>query len=232
MGAAPTAIRERNGRVDIDMAGESFTASGLVACAGLQSDRVARLAGLEVKFAIVPFRGEYYRLPAHRSGLVRAMVYPVPDPALPFLGIHLTPTIDGGISLGPNAVLGLAREGYGKGDVSMQDMAEALRFPGFWRLLGKNLRPGLDEIANSAFARRYLAACRKYCPELDLSDLVPMPAGIRAQAVLRDGSMVQDFLLLETERMVHVCNAPSPAATSALPIGEHIAGRLLAQLRS
>lgn len=226
----PIAIRERGRDVDVAMGGGAITAGALVACAGLQSDRVARMAGLEVDFAIVPFRGEYYRLPPERAGLVTAMIYPVPDPALPFLGIHLTPMIDGSISLGPNAVLGLAREGYGKGAVSLADMREAARFPGFWRVLGKNLRSGLDEMGNSVFARRYLSACRKYCPALELSDLMPMEAGIRAQAVRRDGTMVQDFLMLETERMLHVCNAPSPAATSAMPIGEHIADRLLSRV--
>src|SRR5690606_36568042 len=165
-----------------------------------------------------------------RAGLVNSMIYPVPDPALPFLGSHLTPLIDGSISLGPNAVLGMAREGYGKRNVSLVDLREAMRFPGFWRVLGESLRSGLDEMGNSVFARRYIAACRKYCPALELSDLTPMEAGIRAQAVRRDGSMVQDFLMLETARMLHVCNAPSPAATSAMPIGEHIADRLLARV--
>lgn len=231
MGATPRGISERAACVEVDLGDRSFTSSALVACAGLQSDRVARMAGLEVDFAIVPFRGEYYRLPAHRQGLVNAMIYPVPDPDLPFLGIHLTPMIDGGISLGPNAVLGLAREGYGKGSISLRDLVDEARFGGFWRLIGKNMKSGLDEMGNSVFASRYLAACRKYCPQLQLSDLTPMPAGIRAQAVRKDGTMVQDFLMLETARMLHVCNAPSPAATSSLPIGDYIAERLLSRLR-
>jgi len=230
MGTEPIAIRESGADVSITLASTSISASGVVACAGLQSDRLARMAGLETDFAIIPFRGEYFRLPKHREGLVSAMIYPVPDPDLPFLGIHLTPMMDGGISLGPNAVLGLAREGYAKGAVSLADMIEALRFPGFWRVLGRNVRSAVDEMGNSVFAWRYLAACRKYCPGLELSDLTPMPAGIRAQAVRRDGTMVQDFLMLETARMLHVCNAPSPAATSALPIGEYVAGRLLGRL--
>ena len=231
-GVAPTLIREEAGGVVVETEDGALTADRLVACAGLQSDRVARLAGLDVDFAIVPFRGEYYRLAPRRDSVVRAMIYPVPDPSLPFLGIHLTPMIDGGVSVGPNAVLGLAREGYAKGQVSLADMVEAMRFPGFWRTLGKNLGPGLDEMANSLFRRRYLAACRKYCPGLDIEDLMPMPAGIRAQAVKRDGSMVQDFLFIEAGRMLHVCNAPSPAATSALPIGERIAGRVLGRARA
>ncbi|MET3899021.1 L-2-hydroxyglutarate oxidase [Devosia sp. UYZn731] len=226
-GVAPTSIREEAGGVTIDTSDGSVQAGQLVACAGLQSDRVARLAGLDIDFAIVPFRGEYYRLAPRRDNLVRAMIYPVPDPGLPFLGIHLTPIIDGGISVGPNAVLGLAREGYVKGQFSLGDMAEMARFPGFWRTLGNNLGSGLEEMANSLLRRRYLAACRKYCPGLEIEDLTPMPAGIRAQAVKRDGTMVQDFLFIEAGRMLHVCNAPSPAATSALPIGERIAKRVL-----
>lgn len=231
MGMAPVAIRERATDVELDLGDWSITAAAVVACAGLQADRVARMAGLDVDFAIVPFRGEYYRLPPQRRGLVKAMIYPVPDPALPFLGIHLTPMLDGGISLGPNAVLGLARETYGKGSVSLPDLMDEARFLGFWRLIAANLRSGLDELGNSLFARRYLAACRKYCPQLELSDLCPMPAGIRAQAVSRDGRMVQDFLMLETARMLHVCNAPSPAATSSLPIADYIAERVLTRLR-
>ncbi|MHA6692461.1 L-2-hydroxyglutarate oxidase [Devosia sp. A449] len=232
MRTAPLAIRECGADVELDLGERTIIAAALVACAGLQSDRVARMAGLDVDFAIVPFRGEYFRLAPRRAGLVNAMIYPVPDPALPFLGIHLTPMIDGSISLGPNAVLGLAREGYGKRALSLEDLADAARFPGLWHLLGKNLKSALDELSNSVFTGRYLAACRKYCPELELSDLTPMPAGIRAQAVKRDGSMVQDFLMLETARMLHVCNAPSPAATSSLPIADYIADRLLARLKA
>ncbi|MBF0677766.1 MAG: L-2-hydroxyglutarate oxidase [Devosia sp.] len=231
MGTAPVAIRERMATVELDLGDLSMTTSALISCAGLQSDRVARMAGMDADFAIVPFRGEYYRLPPHRKGLVHAMIYPVPDPDLPFLGIHLTPMIDGSISLGPNAVLGLAREGYAKGAVSLRDMADELRFPGLWRLIRKNLKSGLDEMGNSLLASRYLAACRKYCPQLEIADLMPMRAGIRAQAVRRDGAMVQDFLVLETARMLHVCNAPSPAATSSLPIADYIAERLLSRLR-
>ncbi|WP_127753378.1 L-2-hydroxyglutarate oxidase [Devosia sp. 1566] len=220
-------IQARGRWVELSAEGVPFTAGQLVACAGLQSDRVARMAGLEVDFAIVPFRGEYYRLASQRDQVVRAMIYPVPDPDLPFLGIHLTPMIGGGVSVGPNAVLGLAREGYNKGAVSLPDIAAAVGFPGFWRTMGRHFRAGAEEMANSLFRRRYLEACRKYCPSLTLQDLTPMPAGIRAQAVRRDGTMVQDFLLLRGERMLHVCNAPSPAATSALPIGDHIAREVL-----
>lgn len=227
LGARPEAIREGADAVEIDAGSATIRARRLVACAGLQSDRVARLAGLKVAHRIVPFRGEYFRLAPRLAGVVRAMIYPVPDPALPFLGIHLTPMIDGSVTVGPNAVLGLAREGYAKGSVSARDLADMASFPGFWRCLGANLRPGLAELGDTLFRRRYLAACRRYCPGLTLEDLAPMEPGIRAQAVLADGTLAHDFLFLDTARMLHVCNAPSPAATSALPIGDMIADRLL-----
>jgi L-2-hydroxyglutarate oxidase len=184
------------------------------------------MAGIETDFQIVPFRGEYYKLPTEKNGIVNALIYPVPDPALPFLGIHLTRMIDGGVTVGPNAVLGWAREDYRKFSFSRRDTAEFLRFPGFWRVMRKNLRSGLTEFRNSLSRQRYLAECRKYCPSLELDDLLPYEAGIRAQAVMRDGTLVHDFLLKETPRMLHVCNAPSPAATSALPIGRMIVERV------
>jgi L-2-hydroxyglutarate oxidase len=184
------------------------------------------MAGIETDFQIVPFRGEYYKLPTDKNGIVNSLIYPVPDPALPFLGIHLTRMIDGGVTVGPNAVLGWAREDYRKFSFSRRDTAEFLRFPGFWRVMRKNLRSGLTEFRNSLSRQRYLAECRKYCPSLELDDLLPYEAGIRAQAVMRDGTLVHDFLLKETPRMLHVCNAPSPAATSALPIGRMIVERV------
>lgn len=220
-------IRETGDNVQINTDGETITAACLIACAGLQSDRIARMAGVPITHRIVPFRGEYFRLSPARKGIVDAMIYPVPDPDLPFLGVHLTPMIDGSISVGPNAMLGLAREGYAKGAANLRDIADMASFPGFWRAMARNIGPGLTELGNSLFKRRYLAACRQYCPDLQLDDLRPMPAGIRAQAVLRDGTMVHDFLFAQTDRMLHVCNAPSPAATSALPIGEMIADKVL-----
>jgi L-2-hydroxyglutarate oxidase len=226
-GARVTAIEERGEHVAIEAGGARFVARHMVACAGLQADRVAAMAGLPRDFQIVPFRGEYFRLPASRGNLVRTLIYPIPDPALPFLGIHLTRMIDGGITVGPNAVLGFAREKYPKFSVSVGDLKDMLGFPGFWRVIAANLGAGLGEMRNSLWKRGYLEACRKYCPELTLGDLCPQPAGIRAQAVLRDGSLVHDFLLKTTARSVHVCNAPSPAATSALPIGRMIAEEVL-----
>jgi L-2-hydroxyglutarate oxidase len=159
--------------------------------------------------------------------MVRHLVYPIPDPDLPFLGIHLTPLIDGRTTVGPNAVLGFAREGYRRGAVSAADLASMAAFPGFWRTVGRYWRSGIREMRNSVFKAGYLADCRRYCPNLEIGDLQPYPAGIRAQAVRPDGTLVEDFLFAETERQLHVINAPSPAATSALPIGELIAERLL-----
>jgi len=219
-------IREEAHAVGIETTSGEFRAKRLVACAGLQSDRLASKAGLPVKHRIVPFRGEYYDVAPARRGLVHHLIYPVPDPELPFLGIHLTPTIDGRLTLGPNAVLGRAREGYARSAISARDMANYAAFPGFWRMAASNWRFGLSEFGNSVIKRRYLEACRKYCPALEIDDLVPVEAGIRAQAVMADGSMVHDFLFLESARMLHVCNAPSPAATSALPIARMIVERL------
>lgn len=182
---------------------------------------------MKIDHQIVPFRGEYYRLPAAKSGIVRHLIYPIPDPELPFLGVHLTRMIDGTVTVGPNAVLGFAREGYPKYSFSVRDVAEYARFPGFWKTMKKNLRHGVNEMKNSIFKSGYLEECRRYCPSLQIEDLLPYEAGIRAQAVMRDGSLVHDFLFVESKRMLHVCNAPSPAATSALPIGDMIASKVL-----
>ncbi|HET9682166.1 MAG TPA: L-2-hydroxyglutarate oxidase [Candidatus Limnocylindrales bacterium] len=227
LGSRVVALRESVDGIAIDTPGETWRASRLVACAGLQADRIARLAGLPIAERIVPFRGEYFALTPERRSIVRHLVYPIPDPGLPFLGIHLTPLIDRQLTVGPNAVLGFAREGYDRWSVSPRDVADMAAFPGFWRTLRRYWRSGLREMRDSIFRRGYLAACRRYCPSLRLEDLAPYPAGIRAQAVRRDGSLVEDFLFAESDRMLHVINAPSPAATSAIPIGELIAERLL-----
>lgn len=217
----------QGGEVTVESDGGDFHARRLIACGGLQADRLAAMGGLDIDFRIVPFRGEYFQLPVSRAGLVERLIYPVPDPGLPFLGVHLSPTIDGRITVGPNAVLGLAREGYPKGSFRLRDLAAFAAFPGFWRFARANMRTGLGEMCDSAFRSGYLRAVRKYCPELMLDDLRPYPAGIRAQAITRDGTAVEDFLFQETERQLHVCNAPSPAATSAIPIGEMIATKVL-----
>ncbi|KDN98094.1 L-2-hydroxyglutarate oxidase [Pseudomonas donghuensis] len=220
------AIVETADKVTISSDDKVWSARQLVACAGLQSDRLATLAGVKIDHQIIPFRGEYFRLPAAKNDIVNHLIYPIPDPELPFLGVHLTRMIDGSVTVGPNAVLGLGRENYRKFSVNWRDVAEYARFPGFWKTLWNNLGSGTAEMKNSLFKSGYLEQCRKYCPSLNVEDLQPYEAGIRAQAVMRDGTLVHDFLFAETPRMVHVCNAPSPAATSAIPIGQMIAERI------
>lgn len=221
------AIREETSTVYLDTSRGGVAAKRLVVCGGLQADRLLRASGQPVDFAIVPFRGDYYALPPARHSIVKHLIYPVPDPALPFLGIHLTRMIDGGVTVGPSAMLALAREGYGKAAVSARDAFEALRFPGTWRVLARYPQAGLKELACALSARQYLRAVQRYCPSLTLADLTPWTSGIRAQAVSRDGRLIHDFLLRRTPRALHVCNAPSPAATAALPIAEEIVARLL-----
>lgn len=221
-----TAIQESADQVTISSHDRVWQARQLVACAGLQSDRLAAMAGVKIDHQIIPFRGEYFRLPASKNQIVNHLIYPIPDPELPFLGVHLTRMIDGSVTVGPNAVLGLGRENYNKFSINWRDVAEYARFPGFWKTIWNNLGSGTTEMKNSLFKRGYLEQCRKYCPSLEVEDLLPYEAGIRAQAVMRDGTLVHDFLFAETPRMVHVCNAPSPAATSAIPIGQMIAQRI------
>ncbi|MFD7290923.1 L-2-hydroxyglutarate oxidase [Streptomyces sp. NPDC059863] len=209
-------------------AGAVVRARALVNCAGLQCDQVARLAGDEPGMRIVPFRGEYYELA--RPDLVRGLVYPVPDPAFPFLGVHLTRSIDGGVHVGPNAVPALAREGYTWSDVRPGELAATLSWPGAWRTARKHWRYGAGELHRSLSKRAFATAVRRLLPAVTDADLRPATAGVRAQAVLRDGTLADDFLIRQTPRTVHVLNAPSPAATAALPIGREVARRALAVL--
>ena len=222
-GTAVIGISESEARVAVVTESETFTCDRLIVCAGLQSDRLAQLAGLRIDVQIVPFRGEYFRLPTDKAGFVQRLIYPVPDPDLPFLGVHLSPTVHGDITVGPSAVLGLAREGYRRFSVDVRDVARMAAFPGLWRVARANIRLGFKEIRNSVVKGSYLRECRKYAPALQKSDLLPYPAGIRAQAVRRDGTLLHDFVVTQTPRMVHVLNSPSPAATAALPIGAHLA---------
>lgn len=186
------------------------------------ADRVVRMLGLEPEFRICPFRGEYYRLAEQHNRIVNHLIYPIPDPSMPFLGVHLTRMIDGCVTLGPNAVLAWKREGYRKLDLSLRDTLETLGYGGIRKVLRRHLGSGLLELKNSLFKGGYLRQVQKYCPSLNKSDLQPWPAGVRAQAVSHDGKLVDDFLFVKTARTINVCNAPSPAATSALPIGRHI----------
>ena len=218
-------IREEVDSVAVETTAGTLHADHVVVCGGLHADRLAAMCGIELDFRIVPFRGEYYRLPAAKNDIVRHLIYPVPDPALPFLGVHLTRMIGGYVTVGPNAVLALAREGYRWGQVNLKDLAEMARFPGFWRVLRNHWSSAITEARNSLSVRSYLNECRKYCPELTIEDLEPYPSGVRAQAVLNDGTLVHDFMIRNSRRTLHVCNAPSPAATSAIPIGRYLAER-------
>lgn len=227
METAVSGIRETVADVAVELGGETIRVRKLIACAGLQSDRLALAAGVPIEHRIVPFRGEYYKLPPQRNAIVRHLIYPIPDPDLPFLGIHLTRMIDGSVTVGPNAVIGFAREGYAPLSVNVRDVVGYTTYPGFWRTVLRNRSSAVSELRNSLWKRGYLEQCRKYCPSLTLDDLQPHEAGIRAQAVRRDGTLIHDFLFAETDRMLHVCNAPSPAATSAIPIADEIVSRTL-----
>lgn len=225
-----TALEERADEVVATTTADTFTSRYLVSCSGLMADRVIGMLGKDPGFTICPFRGEYYLLPERHNHIVNHLIYPIPDPAMPFLGVHLTRMIDGTVTVGPNAVLALKREGYRKQDLSLRDMGQMFTHPGILKVLGKHLKPGLLEMKNSFYKRGYLALVQKYCPSITADDLTPYPAGVRAQAVSKDGKLVDDFLFVNTRRTVNVGNAPSPAATSALPIGAYIVEQVKAQL--
>jgi len=222
-----TRIGQVGGAVQVLAGGENLEFDRLVICAGLQSDTVARWAGDDAGPAIVPFRGEYFTLVPEKASLVNGLIYPVPDPDYPFLGVHFTRRVGGTVDVGPNAVLALAREGYRRRDVSAKELAATLGWPGFRRLARKHWRMGMEEYAGSASRRLYLNRARKYVPELAQSDVVPAPAGVRAQAVDRDGTLVDDFRINHLGAVTAVRNAPSPAATSSLAIAEHVSEQVL-----
>ncbi|WP_305043352.1 L-2-hydroxyglutarate oxidase [Geoalkalibacter sp.] len=201
----------------------------LINCGGLFSDRVAQLCGLAPELKIIPFRGEYFRLRSAAAPLVRNLIYPVPDPAMPFLGVHLTRMIDGRVEAGPNAVLALKREGYRRANISLRDVGEMLLYPGFWRMARRFWRVGVQEYRRSLRPRMFLADLQRLVPALRLEDLAEPGAGVRAQAVDRAGDLIDDFHILSAPRMVHVLNAPSPAATASLAIGAALAERVLAE---
>ncbi len=209
----------------------AVTGRRLVNCAGLQCDRVARLAGLRPELRIVPFRGEYYVLKPERRKLVRNLIYPVPDPSFPFLGVHFTRMIDGAVEAGPNAVLALKREGYGRWDFSLRDIWETFNYPGFWSLAGRYWDKGVGEVRRSCSKALFVRDLQRLIPALRREDVAPGGAGVRAQAVDRNGGLVDDFRLLTGEGMVHVLNAPSPAATAALSIGSTVAEQVMGQLQ-
>jgi len=225
-GARATAIRHAADEVVVETTAGEFAARHVVNCAGLYSDRVARLSGAVPPARIVPFRGEYYTLRPEAQSLVRNLIYPVPDPSFPFLGVHFTRRIDGRIECGPNAVLAFAREGYRKTTVNLRDLAETLTYRGFWRLTARHWRAGAGEMWRSLSKRAFVRALQRLVPEIEAKHLDAAPAGVRAQALDRDGNTVDDFLIEESDRVTSVCNAPSPAATASLNIGRLIVERV------
>jgi L-2-hydroxyglutarate oxidase len=229
-GARLTAIESRSDGVRLTTSGGEFHARWVVTCCGLHSDRVAALSGHRPDARIIPFRGEYFELKPAAEHLCRHLIYPVPDPRFPFLGVHFTRMIQGGIECGPNAVLALAREGYRKTDFSPRDLCESLAWPGFRRLIARHWRMGLGEMWRSISKAAFVRALQRLMPEIKADDLKPAPSGVRAQAVGRDGALVDDYLFEDGPRIVNVCNAPSPAATSSLNIGKLIVDRLADRL--
>lgn len=208
--------------VEIKTRESLFHCEYLISCGGLQSDRLAKMVGIETDFKIIPFRGEYYRLKPNLNNIVKHLIYPVPDPDLPFLGVHLTRMIGGYVTVGPNASIGFSREGYSKLAFNLEDFFDYSTYPGFYKLIRQYKKYVMHEALITISKRAYLKECKKFCPTLEANDLIPYRAGIRAQAVSNDGKLVHDFLIKKTNRSLHVCNAPSPAATSALPIGKYI----------
>lgn len=219
-------VQNRGQEVVVGTPRGEFVGDWLLNCSGLQCDRVTRLSGQDPGLRICPFKGEYYALKPEAESLCRGLIYPVPDPSFPFLGVHLTRMIYGGVECGPNAVLAFGREAYGKLDLNFRDLLETLTYPGFLRLAGSYWKTGMGEMWRSISKPAFVKAVRRLCPELRQEDLVACPPGIRAQAIRRDGSLEDDFRIVRSGRVINVLNAPSPAATSSLAIGEHIAGLL------
>jgi L-2-hydroxyglutarate oxidase LhgO len=220
--ARVTGIAGRGRETVLETTRGSFAATCVINCAGLHSDRIVRMSGERPQIIIIPFRGEYYELVPQRQNLVRGLIYPVPDPALPFLGVHFTRRVHGGVEAGPNAVLAFSREGYRRSDADAADILTMLTFPGFWRMGRKQWRTGLAEFYRSFSKSAFTRALQKLLPEIGGDDLQPGGAGVRAQAVRRDGSLLDDFYFVQNGNMLHVCNVPSPAATASIPIGRAI----------
>jgi L-2-hydroxyglutarate oxidase len=225
-GARVDRLREVNGTQVIETSHGEFEAGFIINCAGLFSDRVARFGGLDPGAKIVPFRGEYYELVPEKRYLVKTLVYPVPNPDFPFLGVHFTHMIDDSVHAGPNAVLVFKREGYRRTDINCADLFETITFPGFWKLARKHYRDGMMEMVRSVSKRAFVKGLQKLVPEVNEDDLVPTDSGVRAQALMPDGKLVDDFLIVNGKNSIHVFNAPSPAATASLEIGRFIANQL------
>ncbi len=217
-------VREKNGFVEVVTNAQTLTTRLVINCSGLYSDKMAKLTGMDVNYKIIPFRGEYFKLKSEKEYLVRDLIYPVPDPNFPFLGVHFTRMVGGGIEAGPNAVLAYRREGYKKSSVHLGEFAETLGWKGFRKVAAKYWRTGLDEFYRSYSKKAFTKALQELLPDIQESDLVPGGAGVRAQACDREGGLIDDFLILESDKVINVGNAPSPAATSSLAIGTHISG--------
>jgi (S)-2-hydroxyglutarate dehydrogenase len=226
--AEVTAIDEQQDTISVQTSNGIYSGRFLIACAGLMSDRIVSMMGLVPGFKIIPFRGDYFLLTPEHNDIVKHLIYPIPDRKLPFLGVHLTRMIDGTVTVGPNAVLAFKREGYRKTDFSIGDCFEMFTYPGLLRVLYKHFAVSMSELKNSLYLKGYLKLVQKYCPGLRVKDLLAYPSGIRAQAVTPQGDLVNDFLFVTTRRALAVCNAPSPAATSAIPIGSHIVEKVRA----
>ncbi len=230
LGARVLALHDSGREVVVRSSAGEHECGLVINCAGLHSDRVARLSGDRPPARIVPFRGEYFELVPAARHLCRNLIYPVPDPAFPFLGVHFTRMVAGGVECGPNAVLAFAREGYDKTTINVRDLAESLTYSGFLRLAARHWRTGLGEMGRSLSKSAFVRALQRLVPEISAEHLQPAPAGVRAQALLPDGSMVDDFLIREHGRVINVCNAPSPAATASLAIGEALVASMLPRL--
>ncbi|WHY92875.1 L-2-hydroxyglutarate oxidase [Neobacillus cucumis] len=224
-------IREESDQVSIETSRGTIKANMVINCAGLHSDRVAEAAGYKTDMKIVPFRGEYFKLKPEKRYLVKHLIYPVPNPKFPFLGVHFTRMISGEVDAGPNAVLSFKREGYKKTDFNAKDLAEVLSYGGFWKLAGKFMKEGIEEYVRSFSKKQFTKSLQELIPEIQEDDLIPAPAGVRAQALKYDGNMVDDFNIIMGKRSIHVCNAPSPAATASIEIGKEIVRRIPAETK-
>lgn len=229
LGEKVEAIKENRDYTEIDTNNGTIRTNFLINCAGLFSDRIARMADIPLDMKIVPFRGEYYELNPNKRQLVKHLIYPVPNPAFPFLGVHFTRMMDDTIHIGPNAVLGLKREGYRKTDINLRDSLEVLTYPAFWKIAVRYMPVGIGEMIRSFSKRAFVRNLQQFIPEIDADDLIPAPAGVRAQALTKDGRLFDDFFIAKSERGIHVCNAPSPAATASLMIGKYIVTRIKEQ---
>ncbi|HVU18447.1 MAG TPA: L-2-hydroxyglutarate oxidase [Candidatus Didemnitutus sp.] len=228
-GTRVTGFARDQGGIVVETDRDVIATRVIVNCAGLHSDRIVRLAGAQPTAQIVPFRGEYYEIRPERRSLVKNLIYPVPDPQFPFLGVHFTRMIDGSIHAGPNAVLSMKREGYHRTSFNLRDFAETMTYGGFWKLASKHAAAGLREMHRSFSKAAFVRSLQQLIPEITAEDLVPGEAGVRAQALLPDGGLVDDFLIIREANAVHVCNAPSPAATASLEIGRYVAEQVPAR---